>query len=273
MLGLQYKIKFGRKLNLKNPERFTEKLQWYKVNYRNDVLHKCVDKYAVREYVEQKGLGKTLVKLYGVYDTVDDIDISVLPYRFVLKTTNGSGGLNVFICKDKNTFDKERVKEQIGKLREYKPGDGGREWAYLGVKPRIVIEEYLENTKNPDAGVYDYKFLCFGGKPEYVIVDANRYINHKRNFYNIGWTYRDVSSDHENFGDTMEKPRGYEDMVAVATKLSKGFPFVRVDLYNVNGKTYFGELTFYPWSGYVQFTPDEFDFELGEKFILPEVTK
>lgn len=273
MLKIQYKIKHGRRLNLKNPKRFTEKLQWYKVNYRNDVLHQCVDKYGVREFVEKKGLGETLVKLYGVYDAIDDVDVSVLPDRFVLKTTNGGGGLNVFICKDKNTFDKETVKGQIGELREYKRGDGGREWAYLGVKPRIIIEEYLENAENPDAGVNDYKFLCFNGKPEYAIVDSNRFVDHKRNFYNIDWIYRDVSSDHENFGDTMEKPEGYEDMVAVAAKLSEGFPFVRVDLYCVNGKVYFGEMTFYPWSGYVDFTPDNFDFELGEKFVLPEVKK
>ena len=273
MLKVQYKMKHGRKLDLKNPKRFTEKLQWYKINYRNDILHQCVDKYAVREYVEQKGLDDILVGLYGVYDSVDDVDVSTLPEKFVLKTTNGGGGLNVFICKNKSTFDKSTVKEQIGSLKEYKHGDGGREWAYIGVKPRIIVEEYLENPENPDAGVNDYKFLCFNGKPEYVIVDANRYIDHKRNFYDIDWTYRDVSSDHDNFGDIMGKPEGYEDMVAVAAKLSEGFPFVRVDLYNVKGKTYFGELTFYPWSGYVQFTPDEFDFELGEKILLPEVKK
>lgn len=273
MLKIQYKIKHGRKLDLKNPERFTEKLQWYKVNYRNDTLHKCVDKYMVREYIEQKGLKETLVKLYGVYDSIDDVDVSVLPDKFVLKTTNGGGGLNVYICKDKSTFNKAKVKEQIGELRTYKSGDAGREWAYVGVKPRIIVEEYLENFENPDAGINDYKFLCFNGKPEYVIVDANRFVDHKRNFYNIDWTYRDISSDHKNFGDIMEKPEGYEDMVAVAAKLSEGFPFVRVDLYCVDGKTYFGEMTFYPWSGYVQFTPDEFDFELGEKILLPEVKK
>ncbi len=273
MLKIQYKIKHGRKLDLKNPKRFTEKLQWYKINYRNDILHQCVDKYGVREYVESKGLGEMLVKLYGVYQTVDDIDVSALPERFVLKTTNGGGGLNVYICKDKSTFDKEKVKNLIGSLREYKRRDAGREWAYVSVKPKIIVEEYLENPENPDAGINDYKFLCFDGKPEYVIVDANRYVNHKRNFYNIDWTYIDVSSDHENFGDSMTRPVGYEDMVAAATKLSEGFPFVRVDLYSVKGKAYFGELTFYPWSGYVEFTPDEFDFELGEKIVLPEVKK
>ena len=273
MLKIQYKIKLGRKLNLKSPERFTEKLQWYKINYRNDVLKKCVDKYAVREYVEEKGLSEILVKLYGVYDSIDDVDVSVLPDKFVLKTTNGGGGLNVFICKDRNTFDKSKVRDQIGKLREYRAGDDGREWAYTGVKPKIIIEEYLENSENSEAGVNDYKFLCFNGRPEYVIVDVNRFVDHKRNFYGIDWSYKEVSSDHENLGDTLEKPEGYEDMVAVAAKLSEDFPFVRVDLYSVNGKTYFGELTFYPWSGYVQFTPDEFDFELGEKMVLPEVKR
>lgn len=273
MLKWQYRIKHGRKLNIHDPKRFTEKLQWYKINYRNNVLHQCVDKYEVRKYVEGKGLAETLVKLYGVFDSVDEIDVSQLPDKFVLKTTNGSGGLNVLICRDKNGFDKLSVKDQVGDLREYKRGDAGREWAYIGIKPKIIVEEHLENPDNPDAGVNDYKFLCFNGHPQYVIVDANRYTDHKRNFYNIDWTYRDVSSDHENFGNIMDKPEGYENMVAVAAKLSEGFPFVRVDLYNVRGMTYFGELTFYPWSGYVQFDPDDFDFELGEKFILPEVKK
>lgn len=272
MLKLQYRVKFGRKLNLKDPKRFTEKLQWYKLYYRDLLMKKCADKYAVREFVKSKCPG-ILTELYGVHNSVDDIDASCLPNKFVVKTTNGGGGLNVFICKDKNTFDKTEVKEQIGALRQYEEGDGGREWVYVGSEPKIIVEQYLENPQNPDAGVNDYKFLCFNGKPEYTIVDASRYIDHKRNFYDIDWSFRDVSSDHENFGDSMERPEGYDEMVAVAAKLAEGFPFVRVDLYNIEGRIYFGELTFYPWSGYVQFTPDEFDFELGEKFILPPKTR
>ena len=273
MLKWQYRIKLDRRLDLKNPKRFTEKLQWYKLNYRDPLMKVCADKYTVRDHIKSKGLEHTLNKLYGVYDSVDEIDIDKLPNKFVVKTSNGGGGLNVFLCRDKSTFDKKTVKNAIGKLRKVQNSDGGREWVYVGNEPKIVVEEYLENPVNPNAGVNDYKFLCFGGKPEYVIVDANRYVDHKRNFYKIDWTFIDVASDHENFGDTMEKPEGYDEMVKIAAKLAEDFPFVRVDLYNVEGKIYFGELTFYPWSSYVQFSPDSFDFELGDRFVLPEVRK
>ena len=154
--------------------------------------------------------------------------------------------------------------------KPFKTRSGGREWAYYGLKPGIIVEELLINKKNPDAGINDYKILCYGGKPKYVIVDVDRYTNHKRNFYDIEWNDLNVTSDCPMYDKKMQKPKNYEDMLNIASKLSKPFPFVRVDLYNDNGKIYFGELTFYPWSGYVQFDPDEFDFLLGEPFMLIE---
>lgn len=271
MLKLQYKAKHGRKLNLGNPERFTEKLQWYKAYYRNEVMHQCVDKYGVREYVASKGLSSILTELYGVYDGVDDIDVSELPERFVVKTTNGGGGLNVHICKDKAAFDKVDVKQKIGQLRRTKKGEGGREWAYIGIEPKIIVEEYLENPQNPEAGVNDYKFLCFGGKPECVWVDVDRHTDHKRSFYDVQWNKMDATCGYPDYDQLIEKPENFERMVEIAAKLSEDFPHVRVDLYNVGGKIYFGELTFYTGSGYEYFSPDEFDYELGKKFVLPEV--
>lgn len=275
MLSIQYRIKTGRKLNLKSPSRFSEKLQWYKLNYRDPVMHQCVDKYDVREYVRKCGLEGILNECYGVYDSLEDIHFDKLPNQFVIKKTNGGGGLSVLICRNKAEFDFDAANE---KMKEWLSmpavkATGGREWAYNGTKPRVVIEAYLENEKNPEAGIEDYKFFCSNGVVHGLVVDIDRYIEHKRNFYDRNWNYLSVSSDCPNFGDSIEKPEKFEELVQTAEILSRGFPFVRVDLYLVNQKVYFGELTFYPWSGYVQFAPDKFDYELGEKFVLPKETK
>ena len=264
MLKLQYRIKLGRKCNLKNPKRWTEKLQVYKMYYRNPLLPQCVDKYEVRKFVEGKGCAENLVKLYGIWDYASDIDFSRLPSSFVLKTTNGGGGEDVVLVRDKESCDlKENASILDGK--RVKEVNGGREWAYTGItKPRIIAEELLVNKENPEAGVEDFKILCFHGRPHYIIVDKDRYIDHKRNFYTTSWERVNVTTDHEQFETPYPKPSNLQEMLDVAKKLSADFPFVRVDLYNVDGKIFFGELTFSPWTGYVQFTPDEFDFILGE---------
>lgn len=269
MLKLQYRIKLGRKLNLKNPQRFTEKLQWYKMHYRNPVMHECVDKYAVRKFVESKGLNEILVKLYGHYDTISDVPFHTLPNRFVIKTTHGGGGNNVVICHNKEELDFEDLKEKLS-FKEDKVADngGGREWSYYGLKTGIVVEELLVNQENPQAGVNDYKIFCYNGHAKYIIVDVDRYIGHKRNFYDRNWNNLHVTSDCPGCDRIIEKPENFDQMLAIAEKLSEEFPYVRVDLYNVNGKIYFGELTFYPWSGYTNFEPDKFDFIFGEDFVL-----
>jgi len=267
MLPLQYWIKLGRWPNLKHPTRWTEKLQLYKMCYRNPTLPRCVDKYEVRKYIEEKGLSEHLVPLYGVWGNANDIDFNSLPNSFVLKTTDGGGGENVIIIKDKSKADLEAVKEKLNSWLDRKSINPGREWAYTGIKKsQIIAEELLINEKCPEAGVEDFKILCFKGEPKYIIVDKDRYIDHKRNFYTPQWERRNVTTDHEQFEDFYPKPENFEKMLEVAHELSKEFPFVRVDLYNIGGKIYFGELTFYPWTGYVQFTPDEFDLELGSYF-------
>lgn len=266
MLPLQYRIKMGRCCNLKKPLRWTEKLQLYKMYYRNEALHQCVDKYEVRDYVKGKGCGENLVKLYGIWENAKDIEFKNLPSQFVLKTTNGGGGLNVVLVKDKNSIDENQIKEFL--TTNYKPGtNAAREWAYEGItKSRVVCEELLINKNNPAAGVEDYKILCFHGEPKYIIVDKDRYVDHKRNFYTTEWERVKITTDHEQFESDFPAPKNLKEMLEIAKKLSSDFPFVRVDLYNVEGKVYFGELTFYPWSGYVQFNPDSFDFELGKYF-------
>ena len=264
MLSIQYRLKMKRKCNLKNPQRWTEKLQVYKMYYRNDLLPICVDKYRVREYLHNKGLDSYLVDLYGVWKNASELDFSKLPRSFVLKTNDGGGGKNVMLIKDKNEVDMAAIRRNFSEWQGQMSSNPGREWAYTGIKElNIIAEQLLVNTKDPEAGVEDFKILCFNGEPHYIIVDKDRYIDHKRNFYTTSWERLDVTTDHEQFETPYPKPDNFDEMMEVARKLSADFPFVRVDLYNVEGNIYFGELTFYPWSGYVQFTPDEFDYTLG----------
>lgn len=269
MLKLQYKIKLGRSLNLNHPKRFTEKLQWYKINYRNPIMHRCVDKYGVRKFVESKGLSDILVKLYGHYKTINDVPFSSLPNSFVIKTTHGGGGLNVVVVPDKSKIDTEELKQKLSFSEDRVANNGGgREWAYYGLKTGIIVEQLLVNSENPRAGVNDYKIFCYNGHAKYIIVDVDRYIGHKRNFYDREWHNLHITSDCPAADREIEKPENLEKMLDIAERLSEDFPYVRVDLYSVEGKVYFGELTFYPWSGYVQFLPDSADFMFGKDFIL-----
>ncbi len=274
MVTLQYRIKLDRRLNLRNPQRFTEKLQWYKLYYRNPLMKQCVNKYAVRDYVKQKGLEEILVPLYGHYARPEEIDLDALPERFVLKKQHGGGGFDVIICTDKSKLQRETVLKQlaIGGDRVL-GGGGGREWAYWDMETGIVAEELLENPDNPEAGVDDYKFFCYGGKAEYLVVDTDRFIGHKRNFYDRDWNNLHIISDCPPCDREIKKPENFERMLEIAEILSRDFPFARVDLYNISGRIYFGELTFYPWSGYVQFSPDEADFMLGKDFQLKRWTE
>ncbi len=269
MIVLQYRLKLGRRISLKSPKRFTEKLQWYKLYYRNPVMKQCVNKYAVRDYVKSKGLQDILIQLYAHYDYVNEIEWDSLPNSFVIKTQHGGGGLNVIIVQDKAKLNKEDVYQKLSFVgtRAGKNG-GGREWAYYEIPKGIVVEELLINNENPEAGINDYKFFCYNGHAKYIVVDVNRYTGHKRNFYDRDWNNLHITSDCPACDRYIERPQNLDQMLSAAEKLSEDFPYVRVDLYSVDGKVYFGELTFYPWSGYVQFTPDEWDYKLGEDFEL-----
>lgn len=269
MIKIQYRIKTGRKLNLKKPQRYTEKLQWYKLYYRKPILHKCVDKYEVRKFIESKGLGSILNDLYGVYDSLEEIDFDKLPNKFVIKTTTGGGGENVLVCDDKKKLNLDEVREKLGYwLTLSSKKTFGREWAYEGLKNRIIIEKLLEGNEDDLSGINDYKFFCYDGEAKYIVLDGDRYVEHKRNFYDRDWNYIDVQTDCGKLGDVIKKPKMLKQMIDVAEKISEGFPHVRVDLYCIKGKIYFGEMTFYPWTGYGVYDPDEFDFELGKDFKL-----
>ncbi len=270
MLKLQYRIKLNRSLNLRDPERFTEKLQWYKMNYRNPIMHQCVDKYKVRDYVKSKGLERILIPLYAHYDSIDSVEWEFLPEQFVMKTQNGGGGLNVVICEDKTKLNIQEIKNKLH-CKKKKARHGGREWAYYYSDSGIVVERLLTNKEKPEAGINDYKFFCYNGKAQYIVVDVDRYIGHKRNFYDKEWNNLHILSDCPASDREIDKPSNFDEMIAVAEKLSGNFPFVRVDLYSVDNEVFFGELTFYPWSGYVQFYPDEWDYRFGENFEMIRV--
>ncbi len=270
MLRIQYRIKMGFWPDFTHPKRFTEKLQLYKMKYRNPVMHQCVDKYEVRKYVEDKGLGHILNKLYGAYETPDEISLESLPNQFVMKTTTGSGGQNVIIVKDKSNIE---IEELRGKLRKWNSSKNlgalaGREWAYKECKPRIIIEELLEDAEKLDSLV-DYKFFCFNGEPKflYVITDRKPGEYAFLGVYDIDFNKIPVyRSDERRQEYAVIRPNHFDEMLEAARILSRDFPHVRVDLYNVNGKIYFGELTFYDGSGYFQYDPDGFDFHVGSFF-------
>lgn len=273
MIKLQYYIKVGKVLNLKKPKRYSEKLQWYKLNYRNELMTKCVDKYRVREYVQDKGYSHILVDLYGVFNDAKDIEFEKLPNKFVLKTTNGSR-TNIF-CENKREIDIKEVTEKLNKWLHKRTVKAGREWAYYKVKPLIICEEYLE--KDDDNDIVDYKFYCFNGKVEVIEICKERFSASgvRMGFFNRELKFIDINNDRYAFTDdnnnrlTVLKPGNFDEMINIAERLSEDFPHVRVDLYNIRGKIVFGELTFYSASGYVNY--GEFDYILGEKFDINEL--
>lgn len=273
MLMLQYRIKMGRKLDLKNPKRFTEKLQWYKLYYKNPKMIQCVDKYDVREYVKAKGLERILIPCYGVYDSADQINWDTLPNQFVMKDTLGGGGNSVIIVKDKSTTDIGELKKRAAEWTAIKAHvrDAGREWPYYsGKNHRIIIEKYLE-SEELEGGLIDYKFFCFDGKPTWIYVIADRELGNNAGVgvYDSDFSRVSVKRNDERVLERIvEKPVNFDTMKRVAATLSEEFPEARIDLYNNNGEILFGEITFYDGSGYMTYTPDSFDVKLGSEFKL-----
>ena len=265
---LQYRVKVGRWPDLKQPKRFSEKIAWYKLNYRDERMTRCVDKHLEKSYLEEKGLGEYVPKTLQVGDSIDDIDFDALPEQFIIKCNNGYG--NNVIVRDKSKMNKANIYKTFNEWRIPSPIVFGREWAFFDVEPKIMVEELLVSHDGSQKELNDYKVMCFNGEPRVVWVDTNRSTDHKRNFYDVEWNPLDVESDCPVSHDAIPRPDGFGKMLEIARRLSKDFPFVRVDFYDVNNRVYIGEMTFYPWSGCVNFKPDDFDFKLGEMFQLPE---
>ena len=228
----------------------------------------CTDKYKVRAFVKRKGLGKYLNELYQVKDSAKEIDFSDLPDRFVIKTTDGGNGDNVFVCRDKTKLNEDETVNLIASWKNKHYERYTREWAYIGARDsKVIVEKFLEDNSNLDGSIDDYKFMCFNGKFMMLWVDKGRYSNHCRGFWNEDLKFlKNVESDHPTFENEPSLPPNIDEMIRIAEKLSEDFLFARIDLYNIDGKIVFGEITFYPWGGYVKFTPDSFDFELGSYF-------
>ena len=250
--------KFG---NFKNPKTFNEKINWRKLYDRNPIYAKLSDKYAVREYITEKIGEEYLVPLLGVWNDANEIDFDKLPDKFVLKCTHDCA--SVVICNDKQNFDIEKAKKKLNNCLKTNFYWQAREWQYKNIKPRIIAEQYLVDESGVD--LKDYKIFCFGGKPEFILVDFNRFSTHKRNLYTINWDFCDFEIKYPcDKNIKIEKPSQLENMLKLAEILSKDNSYVRVDFYIADGKIYFGELTFSNGGGYSRFTPTQYDRKIGD---------
>lgn len=283
LLGLVKKLKFlppgfymkvyyeyytGKKLNLENPREFNEKIQWLKVYYKDPRLTQLVDKYSVRPYVMEKVGEKYLNDLLAVYESAAEVDFTSLPDKFVIKGVHGCNWNLIVTDKSKLVPWKARMKFRKWLRRNYYYRSG-LEWAYKNIKPRLIAEAFLEEIGKKS--INDYKFFCFNGEPRFVQIDVDRGESHKRRYYDVHWNalpFRDT--DYPPFEYKLDKPDNYDEMVTVATRLADDFPFVRVDLYNLSGRIVFGEMTFYPADGRLEFLPDEYNTIIGDYLTLPE---
>lgn len=268
-IKLNYRCRFGKKLDLDNPRTYNEKLQWLKLYDRDPKHTELVDKYEVRKFIKDKIGEQYLIPLIGVWDSVEDIDFDKLPEQFVLKCTHDSGG--VIICRDRSQFNVEEAKKKLSYLMKRNFYKLHREWPYKNVKHRIIAEKYMVDESGTQ--LKDYKFFCFNGEPKMMFVATDRNIDTRFDFYDMEFKHMDFKNGHENADKHIEKPTGFEEMKRLAAILSKGIAHVRVDFYDINGKVYFGEMTFFHWSGYVPFEPESYDYMLGEWIELPKKFK
>lgn len=270
VVRIQYFLKTGHVLHLNNPKRFTEKLQQYKVYYRDPLMKRCVDKYDVRSYIKEIGLGSILNECYGVYCDLKEIDWESLPNSFVAKDTLGGAGLSVIIIPNKKDVSKEIIYNRLKKWIDepYNKKHTGREWVYDGRPHRIILEKLITSDKD-SGGLIDYKFFCNYGKTKFIYVIADRDIGNggALGVYTPDYERIDVErADERPLCREVVKPDNYDIMRSIAEKIAKPFPESRIDLYNVNGKIIFGEITFFDGSGYMTFKPDNYDILFGEMF-------
>lgn len=262
-LKLKYWLLMNKPLDLNEPKTFTEKIQWLKLNDRNYEYVKMVDKYAVKDYVKSIIGEQYIIPTLRSYDDVESIDWSTLPNQFVMKCTHDSGG--VVICKDKKNLD---INGAINKLSRSLKNDYyrlNREWPYTHVPRRVIVEKYMEDSVTKD--LKDYKWFCFNGKPRALFIASDRGVKNtetKFDFFDLEFNHLPFTNGHPNSNNIPMKPINFELMKQLASQLSHSIPHVRVDFYEIDGKVYFGELTFSHWSGWVPFVPEEWDYIFGE---------
>lgn len=268
-LELMYFAHFGKKLDLTNPKTFNEKLQWLKLYDRKPEYTAMVDKYEAKKYVAAKIGEEYIIPTLGVWDRIEDIDFDMLPNQFVLKCTHDCG--SVVICKDKSQFDTAKAKEKLKKGLTHEYFYWGREWPYKHVKRRIIAEKFMVDESGGE--LTDYKFMCFHGTVGNVFTVTERYSGAglKVTFFDRDWNQFPFERHYPASKIAIARPKNLEKMIELAEKLSQGIPFVRVDFYEVAGKIYFGELTFFPGNGMEEFTPEQWDRKLGDLIDLSVV--
>lgn len=272
-IHLKYWKRMRKKLNLKNPQTYTEKLQWLKLYDRNPQYSVLVDKYDVKEYVARRVGKQYIIPTLGIYDSFDEIDFDRLPDRFVIKCTHDSGGL--VICRNKANLNLEETQNYIESRRNSNYYLHNREWPYKSLKPRILVEQYMENSGAQDESgeLTDYKFFAFDGVTRAMFVATDRSSETeetKFDFYDIDFNHLDLRNGHPNAGKQIAKPKSFDKMIELANELSKGLPQARIDFYEVNGQVYFGEITLFHWGGFTAFEPEEWDKTFGDWIRLPE---
>lgn len=267
-LKLLFRFKMGKPLNLKNPKTFNEKLQWLKLYNRKLEYTTMVDKYAVKQYVANIIGEEHIIPTLGVWDKFDDIDFSSLPDQFVLKTTHGGGGGGVVICRDKQTFDKATAKQKLESSMKSDIYKSLREWPYKNVKKRIIAEKYMTDSKGK---LNDYKFTCANGNVHNVMICCDRGFGEtKFYFFDNKWNLLRLNKRGKEAPDNffLPKPKNLDNMFNLAQKLSMNLPYSRIDLYNIDGEIYFGEITFYPASGFDRNLLEETDVLFGNYITL-----
>lgn len=268
-IKLYYRLRVGRELNTNNPTTLNEKLQWLKFNYRFPLQSIVSDKLLVRDYVKEKIGDEYLIPLLGSWKEYDDIDFSALPKQFVLKCNHDSGGL--VVCTDKDKLDHVKAKEKIEKSLKSNFFYIGREYQYRNIKPMIICEKFIsDNEKVP----MDYKIYCFNGIPDVVLVCKDRFSkkSHRASYlyYDQKWNFIPLNKGDDKIPDPkISKPKNFEKMLEIAKELSKDFVFARIDLYNIDGKIYFGEITLSPNSGFDADITYKTDLMFGKKLRIP----
>lgn len=265
-LKLLYKKRTGKKLNLRNPITFNEKMQWLKLYNRKPEYTTMVDKYEVKKYVADVIGEKYIIPTFGVWDSFDEINFDLLPNQFVLKCTHDSGG--IVIVKDKKNFNKDVAKSKLEKSLNNNYYYRGREWPYKNVRPRIIAEKLM--TDEVHESLNDYKVFNFNGIPKFIQVDYDRFTQHKRNLYSTDWKYLDKLIQYSSDKNILiDKPDSLDEMLLLAKKISKSLQFVRTDFYCIDNHIYFGEITFFPESGFGSFSPEQFGIDAGSWITLP----
>ncbi|MFQ6943169.1 MAG: ATP-grasp fold amidoligase family protein [Clostridia bacterium] len=270
-LQIVYFRHFKKFIDFDNPKTFNEKIQWLKLNYRKEEYTNLVDKYRVKQYITKLIGEEYVIPTLGVWKNVDDIDFKSLPEKFVLKCNNDSGG--IVICKNKKDFDEVKAKSF---LKERLKNNGywyGREWPYKNVKPCIIAEKYMEDSISKD--LKDYKFFCFNGSMEFFDIDIDRFIEHRSNYYDRNGNFLPFGKTYcpPDYTKKIEMPKNLDKMIELAETISHNTVLSRIDFYEIDGQVYFGEITFYPGSGFSPFTDEKWDYKLGDMIDLPNIKK